>query len=109
MDTAPATDGLAPTIRFLKWLVILLAVTMIVGVIMIVSLIVTRMPQTLRPEPAPAAEITLPASVALPAGTEARAITQSADWIAVVTTDDRILIFTPDGGTLRQEIAITRP
>ena len=30
-----------------------------------------------------------------------------AGWIGVVTTDDRILIFTPEG-KLRQEVAIAR-
>ena len=48
---------------------------------------------------------TLPQDLVLPAGTKASAVTFGTGWIAVVTTDDRILIFAPDG-TLRQDLAI---
>lgn len=85
---------------FLKWLVITLMITMIVGVITVVGLLVTRMPGG---NTTPV----LPAEVILPDGATAVAITMHADWIAVVTADDRILIFNHDG-TLRQEVALTR-
>lgn len=87
-----------PSLRFLKWLVIILTATMIVGVITVVGLLVTRMP-------GPAAKLVLPDGLALPAGAQPRAVTMGGDWIAVVTTDDRILIFNPDG-SLRQELQI---
>ncbi|EEW25710.1 conserved hypothetical protein [Rhodobacter ferrooxidans] len=75
-----------------------LTVTMIAGVITIVGLLVTRLPS--------GGPTALPASIALPAGTKAAAFTQGAGWFAVVTTDDRILIFNSDG-SLRQDITVT--
>ena len=48
----------------------------------------------------------LPDSVALPEGSEASAFTQGSDWFAVVTTDDRILIYDRLTGQLRQTLAI---
>lgn len=89
--------------RLLKWLVVALTLTMIVGVITVVALLVTRMPNVLAaPQP------TLPTQIALPEGTEAAAVTFGAGWIAVVTQDNRILIFGQDG-TLRQEVLIELP
>ena len=53
-------EGLPPGLRFLKALVILLTLTMIVGVITIVWVIVTRMPQAMQRPPALPDSITLP-------------------------------------------------
>jgi hypothetical protein len=75
-------------------------ITMIVGVITVVGLLVTRLPDGKAQPPV------LPATLALPKGTTAAAVTMGTGWIAVVTTDNRILIFAPDGH-LRQEVAIT--
>jgi hypothetical protein len=101
-DPTDAPDPtLPPSLRFLKWLVIVLTLTMIGGVITVVGLLVTRMPQAFQ-APAPS----LPEGFTLPAGTEAEAVTFGKGWIAVVTTDDRILIFGGDG-RLRQDVAIT--
>ncbi|MDZ4136819.1 MAG: DUF6476 family protein [Paracoccaceae bacterium] len=102
MDQAPAETGLPPSLRFLKGLVIVMMLTMIVGVITVVAVIVTRMPQAIRPLPA------LPANISLPQGTSPRAVTFGTGWTAVVTSDDRILIFGADGG-LRQDVQITLP
>jgi hypothetical protein len=107
MPNSPGTPNdapdpvLPPSLRFLKWLVILLTITMIAGVITIVGLLVTRMPQAFS-APAPS----LPDGFTLPPGTEAQAVTFGEGWIAVVTDDDRILIFGRDG-RLRQDVAIT--
>lgn len=101
-DPTDAPDpAYPPSLRFLKWLVILLTLTMIGGVITVVGLLVTRMPQAFS-APAP----TLPEGFALPAGAKAEAVTFGDGWIAVVTNDDRILIFRRDG-TLLQEVAVT--
>ena len=100
MNTAPAPEGLPPGLRFLKFLVIVLTLTMIVGVITIVWVIVTRMPQAMQ-RPAD-----LPDSITLPDGTRATAFTQGADWYAVVTADDRILIFDRATGALRQTVML---
>jgi Flp pilus assembly protein protease CpaA len=98
----PAPDAaLPPSLRFLKWLVILLTLTMIGGVITVVGLLVTRMPQAFS-APGPV----LPEGFALPEGVEARAVTFGEGWVAVVTGDDRILIFAADG-RLRQEVELT--
>jgi len=97
----PETVALPPSLRLLKWLVIVLTLTMIGGVITVVGLLVTRMPQAFTPSTP-----SLPGDLALPAGAQAAAITFGSGWVAVVTTDDRILIFGRDG-TLRQEVALS--
>jgi hypothetical protein len=101
MDKAPEPDGLPPSLRFLRALVILLTLTMIVGVIVIVAVIVTRMPQAMQGLPR------MPEAIALPDGTRATAFTQGPDWYAVVTADDRILIFDRASGALRQTIEVS--
>ncbi len=74
---------------------------MIVAVITIVGVLVTRAPQVFSAATTPA----MPPELTLPAGTKAVAVTQGQGWIAVVTTDDRILIFDRQGD-LRQEVAL---
>ncbi len=96
-EEAPISDRDARTLRFLKILVTVLTATMILGVLAIVALLVIRLQ---RPD------MELPPAIALPAGTAATAFTHGPDWIAVVTGDDRILIYDRRGTTLRQEIAI---
>ncbi len=96
-EEAPISDRDARTLRYLKTLVTVLTATMILGVLAIATLLVIRLQ---RPDAA------LPQAIALPPGATATAFTQGADWIAVVTGDDRILIYDRSGTTLRQEIAI---
>lgn len=74
---------------------------MIGGVITVVGLLVTRMPQAFETQGP-----SLPDGLTLPPGTEPAAVTFGAGWIAVVTTDDRILIYGKNG-TLRQDIRIS--
>lgn len=100
MDTEPAPATLPPSLQFLKWLVIALTLTMIVGVITVVGLLVTRMPD-LNNAPAQL----LPEALSLPEGVTAKAVTAGQGWFGVVTEDNRILIFGTDG-TLRQEIDV---
>ncbi len=92
-----------PSLRLLKWLVIILTLTMIGGVITVVGLIVTRMPKAFT-----ARVPVLPANLTLPEGKEAAAITFGTGWIAVVSTDDHILIF-DENGVLRQDVTIPPP
>jgi hypothetical protein len=101
--TTPAAPDapLPPSLRLLKWLVILLTLTMIGGVITVVALLVTRMPRAFS-----AVGPALPEGFALPAGTDAQAVTFGEDWVAVVTTGNRILIYGRDG-TLRQDVQVT--
>lgn len=101
MDNAPEPLALPPSLRFLKWLVIVLTITMIVGVITVVGLLVTRMPK------ASSNVVPVPDEIKLPGGATAAAVTLGTDWIAVVTTDDTILIFDRATGALRQHVEIT--
>ena len=78
---------------------IVLMITMIAGVITVVGLLVTRMPDA-RALPA------LPSQLTLPDGVTAQAVTVGAGWFAVVTTDQHLLLFTTDG-QLRQDIDIS--
>ena len=73
-------------------------ITMIGGVITIVGLLVTRLPSAAGP--------VLPESLALPDGAQAEAVTVGADFVLVVTTDGRALVYGRDG-TFRQEIALS--
>lgn len=72
-------------------------VVMIGGLLVIVALFVIRFSSS-RP--------VLPDSISLPDGTKAEAFTIGKDWYAVVTDDNKILIFDRASGTLRQTIAI---
>lgn len=91
-----------PDLVFLKRLVTVLTVTMILGLIIVIGLLVTRLSQ-IKPPPTPL----LPADIHLPAGTIARAVTLGQGWIAVVTDKDEILILDGATGALRQRLTIT--
>lgn len=84
-------------LKFLRLLVTTLTATMIVGLLIIITLIVIRY----RDRSAP-----LPDAITLPDGATATAFTQGADWYAVVTADNRILIFDRSTGALRKSIAL---
>lgn len=99
-DTPDAEPELPPSLRFLKGLVITLMITMIVGLITVVGLLVTRLPDG-KSTPA-----MLPETLTLPDGLTAEAVTMGKGWIAVVTSSQEILIFTPDG-QLTQRMQIT--
>ncbi|MDP3263793.1 MAG: DUF6476 family protein [Tabrizicola sp.] len=101
MSDTPEAEVLPPSLRFLKWLVIVLTLTMIGGVITVVALIVTRMPTAFV-----AATPSLPERITLPDGTHPTAVTFGTGWVAVVTNDERIMIYRQDG-TLRQEVRLT--
>jgi hypothetical protein len=101
MDQPPIPEAEARNLRFLRRLVTVLTSVMIVGLVTVVALLVIRL-QT----PAPPA-LALPDRIALPDGVRALAFTQGRDWYAVVTDDDRILIFDRDSGALRQSVAVT--
>jgi hypothetical protein len=92
-------------LRQLRRLVTALTATLIAGVITVVALLVIRLaPVTSPPE--------LPASLALPGGESARAVTFGTDWIAVVTADaagrERIRVLDRATGAARGVIEIER-
>jgi len=91
-------DPIEPAnLRFLRHLVTGLTVVMIVGVVVVIALLVTRLNSS-----AP----TLPDQIALPDGAKAQAFTQGPDWYAVVTTNNKILIYNRLTGQLQQTIQI---
>ena len=96
-QTPDAEPGLPPSLRLLKGLVIVLMITMIVGVITVVGLLVTRMPDGRSIAPI------LPETLTLPDGLTAEAVTMGKGWFAVVTTDQQLLVFGADG-RLRQRV-----
>ena len=73
---------------------------MIVGFIVLIAVLVTR----LRAPTVPA----LPDAIALPDGAEAAAFTMGDGWYAVVTHDQRILIYDRVTGTLRQSVRVAQ-
>ncbi len=99
MGEAPEQAAELRSLRLLRILVTVLLGVMIVGFIVLIALFVTRF--TTSPD-RPA----LPDVITLPEGTSATAFTQGIGWFAVVTVDDRILIFDAATGALRQSIQI---
>ncbi len=75
----------------------LLTAVMIGGVLVTFALIVIRLSDRTP---------TLPDQVDLPDGAKAQAVTIGSNWYAVVTDDDRILIFDKTTGRQRQEIVV---
>ncbi len=78
-------------------MVMLLTAVMIGGVLVTFALIVIRLTDR-TPK--------LPDQIDLPDGAKAQALTIGNNWYAVVTDDDRILIFDKTTGKLRQEVAL---
>lgn len=87
---------LPPGLRFLRQLVTVLTVVMIVGVVLIAALLVIRLNQP---------TIAIPDQIILPAGTIAVSYTQTPNWFAVVTDENKILIFDLNG-QLTQEVDV---
>ncbi|MRH22346.1 DUF6476 family protein [Rhodovulum strictum] len=100
MNDSPRPEALPPNLKLLRVLVTLLLVTMIAGFLVIVALFVIRMPG--------GGSLPLPEALSMPEGATATAFTRGRDWVAVVTADDRILIFDAGTGALRQTVRIER-
>ena len=104
MAATPDKDSqaaLPAPLRLLQGLVIGLTASLIFGVLTVVAVVVTRFPKAATPP--------MPAELALPEGAAPLAVTQGSDWVAVVTTDDRILVYNRADGSLRQTVTLTRP
>lgn len=100
MNDTPGPEALPPSLKLLRVLVTVLLVTMIAGFLVIVALFVIRMPG--------GGALPLPETLVLPEGAKAAAFTRGRDWVAVVTEDDRILIYDAETGALRQVVGIAR-
>jgi len=99
MDETP--EPVEPAnLRFLRLLVTGLTGIMIVGLVVVVALIVIRLNES---------GPTMPDEITLPDGISATALTIGEGWWAVVTDDNRILIYDQMTGALRQSIAIKQP
>ncbi len=86
-------------LRFLRLLVTGLTGIMIVGLLVVVALIVIRLSET---------GPTMPSEIMLPEGVNATALTIGEGWWAVVTDDNRILIYDQMTSALRQSIEINQ-
>ena len=101
MSDPDQTDLNVPQLTFLRRLVTILTLTMIGGIITLVTLIFLRFQD--RP-----ASLTLPNSITLPQRNTPVAFTKGAGWYAVVTSSNQILIYDPNGGLL-QTIEVVTP
>jgi hypothetical protein len=98
MSDAPEPDLPEPgNLRFLRILVTVLTAVMIVGLGLIVTLVVLDYTDRAAP---------LPEVITLPDGAQARAFTYGKNFYAVVTQDDKILIYDRDSHQLNREITI---
>ena len=100
-DTPAATehDPDPLNLRVLRILVTVLTVTMIVGLITIVTVFVTRFES--------GSPIALPDQITMPDGQTANAVTFGPGWYGVVTASGQFLIFDRETGELRQTVEIT--
>ena len=86
-------------LKFLRRLVTTLTAVMIFGLLTIVGLLVIRV--------LPLGGVALPDQITLPDGAKATAFTRAADWYAIVTENNEILVFDATTGVLKQRILIT--
>ncbi|WP_299896197.1 DUF6476 family protein [uncultured Ruegeria sp.] len=97
VPSEPQEPQETPQLRLLRRMVMLLTAVMIGGVLVTFALIVIRLSDRTP---------NVPDQIELPDGARAQALTIGSNWYAVVTDDNRILIFDKTTGKLRQEIAI---
>ncbi|WP_170557898.1 DUF6476 family protein [Ruegeria atlantica] len=97
VPSEPQEPQETPQLRLLRRMVMLLTAVMIGGVLLTFALIVIRLSDRTP---------TLPDQIELPNGAKAQAVTIGSNWYAVVTDDNRILIFDKTTGKQRQEIAV---
>lgn len=88
-------------LTLMRRLVTSLLVVMILGFLLLIGLLVTRFPTMNAP-----VSFDFPENITLPDGATAQNFTRGADWIAIVTTDNEILIFDAATGELRQTVEI---
>ncbi|MDP5368472.1 MAG: DUF6476 family protein [Paracoccaceae bacterium] len=104
MVQAPTPEGLPPSLKILKGLVIGLTLTMIIAVITVVWLLVTRMPSALAQR-----SLILPQNIALPLGEKAQSFTLGPNYLTVITQSGALLVFSLDGTKLLKTIPNALP
>ncbi len=92
-------DQLPPDLRLVKRLVVVLTSVMILGLIVIVGLLVTRLGMASAP-------LAVPDNVTLPEGTRVEALTLSERWVIVVTREGEALFFDRRRGRLRHTLPL---
>lgn len=80
----------------MRLLVTTLTATMMIGLVILVTLIVIRFKER---------QTTWPDAISIPSGVQAVSITSGKGWFGIVTDDQRLLIYAPDG-TFQKEIKI---
>ena len=88
-------------LRFLRLLVTVLTITMICGIITLVFLIVIKMKDLNNDF-----SINIPKEIILPNNKVAKAFTKGADWYAIVTESNEILIYDSNTNNIRQVVKI---
>ena len=91
-------EALPPSLKLLKGLVLVLTGVMIVGVLVIIFLLVTRLRDTALP---------LPENIVLPEGQEVEAITVGQGFYAVVTKTGEILVYDRMTGAVKQTVTVS--
>ena len=98
MEQPTEPENKVPHLDYLRRLVTLLSATMICGMVILIILFVIRFQQD---------KLSVPPEIRLPSGVTPIAYTQTRDWYAVVTQENKILLFTAKG-KLFQTVEITQ-
>ncbi|ARO13952.1 hypothetical protein BVG79_00600 [Ketogulonicigenium robustum] len=96
-DSPDSNDTFPPQLRWLRRLVTTLLVVMILGFLVLIAVLVTRLGR------APAL---LPPEIVLPTGETALSLTMAEGWYLVVTQSGRALVFERETGAVIQDITI---
>lgn len=92
-------EALPPSLKLLKGLVLVLTGVMIVGVLVIIFLLVTRLQ---------ASDLPLPENIVLPEGEEVEAITVGQGFYAVVTKAGNIVVYDRLTGQVKQTVTVEK-
>ena len=102
MADAPKIHDEPANLRVLRYMVLAMTIIFIVGFAIIVTVVYLQFVKSRN-----GFASNFPEFIELPEGSELHAFTQGRDWYAVVTQDDKILIYDSDG-ELMQSVDIRR-
>ena len=101
MADAPKIYDHPTDLRILRYLVLAMTIIFIVGFTIIVTVVYLQFVKAQN-----GFKIDLPDIVELPEGARAQAFTQGRGWYAVVTQENKILVFDSKSGELTQSVDI---
>ena len=101
MVDAPKTYGDPANLRILRYLVLAMTIVFIVGFSIVVVLVYLQFVKARN-----GFEGSFPDYIELPEGTKAQSFTKGRGWYAIVTQDDKILIFDSTSGELAKSVDI---